>query len=123
MVPASQSGDLPPLRAEQLTWAALLVRWIEFAKAAVAFPDDRGGRRMRQSVPDVIMLQAVWFSLQNLDELDADQRALGLDRAEVLIDKHAAAIVARWKEELLPKALREIIDDARQTLDGGRKSP
>lgn len=105
-----------PLHAEKLTWAVLLARWVEFARSAVALPDDHEGRRMRDSVPDVIMLQAVWFSLAHLGELDADERALGLDRAEVLIEKHAGALQDRWRGADMPEGLQELIDDAWEAL-------
>ena len=102
--------------ADKLTWAALLGRWIEFARSAVALPDDDAGRAVRQCVPDIIMLQAVWFALGHLDELDRDERLLGLDRAEVLIDKHAAAIESRFASLTLPEQLRDLIADARRRL-------
>lgn len=104
-----------------VTWAALLGRWVEFARSAVALPTDQVGRKIRDSVPDVIMLQAVWFALQHLDELPPDERALGLDRAALLIDKHAGALESRWSDgEPMPEALRDIIHDARTQLDAMR---
>ncbi len=102
--------------ADKLTWAALLGRWIEFARSAVALPDDEAGRAVKQCVPDIIMLQAVWFALDHLDDLPHDERSLGLDRAEVLIDQHAAAITSQFAALDLPDQLRELIADARQRL-------
>lgn len=107
------SGGEPPLAVNQLTWAVLLGRWVQFARSAAALPDDRESQALRQSVPDVIMLQAVWFALQHLEELPADERALGLDRAKVLIDKHAAALETRWLGAAMPPPLGELIADAR----------
>ena len=78
MIADNNSSDR--LDTDKLTWAALLGRWMAFAKNAVALPDDDAGRRVRNSVVDLITLQAVWFALQNLDELDPDERALGIDR-------------------------------------------
>lgn len=100
----------------KLTWTVLLGRWVEFARAALALPDDDDGRLMRESVPDVIMLQAVWFALQQLDELDATQRAVGIDRGEVLIQRHRDSLHRRWGPDL-PDALRELIDDASHQLE------
>jgi hypothetical protein len=77
---------------ENLTWAALLGRWIDFARSAVALPDDTAGQAMRDCVPDIIMLQAVYFALKHLQDLDSQEKALGLDRAQVLITKHTNAI-------------------------------
>jgi hypothetical protein len=105
-----------PTSAGKLTWAALLGRWIEFARGAVALPDDDAGRAVRRCVADIIMLQAVWFALSHLDDLDCDERALGLDRAEILIDQHAAAIAHQFAGLPLPEQLRELIADARQRL-------
>jgi len=104
------------LHAHPATWAALLGGWIEFAKSSLALPDDDTGRAMRESVADIITLQAVWFALQHLDELDADQRALGIDRAEVLIVRHGQAIAERWAGETLPGELSVLIEDARSAL-------
>jgi hypothetical protein len=101
---------------ERVTWAVLLGHWIDFARSALALPDDAEGRRLRDSVPDIIMLQAVWFALQHLDELDVPERALGIDRAEVLIERHRAALEARWQCQGLPGLVHELVDDALRQL-------
>ena len=72
----------------KLTWAALLARWVNFARSAVALPDDAQGRAWKSAVPDIIALQAVTMALGELDQLPTEERALGLDRAQVLIDRH-----------------------------------
>jgi len=108
------------LHPDHLTWAVLLGRWVQFARSAVALPDDAAGRRLRDSVGDIIQLQAVWFALQHVDELPADERALGLDKAEVLIDKHAAALRERFGEEALPAMIEELISDAHRALAAKR---
>ena len=105
----------PPLPVDRLTWAVLLGRWVEFARSAVALPNDEEGRRLRDSVGDVIVLQAVWFALQGLGELEASERALGLDRAAVLIEKHRVALTQRWGGEL-PAAMGELLADAVEAL-------
>ncbi len=105
-----------PLEPDKLTWAALLAQWMDFAQQALGLPQDDAGQRLRESVPDIVMLQAVWFALHHLDELPHDQRALGLDRAEVLIDKHTAAIHHRWTNATMPEELHKLIDDARRQL-------
>ncbi|MEM1027878.1 MAG: hypothetical protein AAGJ38_07320 [Planctomycetota bacterium] len=112
--------EFEPLHPERLTWAVLLGRWVAFAKSAVALPDDAAGRRLRDAVPDLINLQAVWFALGHLDELEADQRALGLDKAEVLIDKHAHALARAWADEGLPAEIVELIQDAKTALQKQR---
>jgi len=101
---------------ERVTWAVLLGGWIEFAKSSLALPDDDAGRAMRDSVADIIALQAVWFALQHLDELEPDEKGLGIDRAEVLIARHGGAIESRWQGEAMPGELSGLIEDARQAL-------
>ena len=113
--------DAPePLHPQRLSWAVLLARWVEFARSALALPQDEAGQRVRDAVPDIIMLQAVWFALAELDELEAGERALGLDRAAVLIERHAAALRRRWGNEPLPEQLAELIDDAEAALAAAR---
>ena len=83
--PDPSEDDYDP---QALTWAAMLGRWVDFARSSVALPDDAEGRKLKASVPDLIQLQAVWFALQHLDDLPPDERALGRDRAGVLITRH-----------------------------------
>ncbi|MCC6581655.1 MAG: hypothetical protein IT440_14580 [Phycisphaeraceae bacterium] len=116
MIAPSDSEANTGLNVRELTWTALLGRWVEFARAAMALPDDDAGRRLRESVADIIMLQAVWFALRDLGQLDAAQKAVGLDRAEVLIDRHAGLLQQRWGNEPLPRLLTELIDDAHSAL-------
>jgi hypothetical protein len=108
--------DPAPLESEKLTWAALLGRWVDFARTAVALPADADGLRMRASVPDLIMLQAVWFSLGQLEELDEDERGLGIDRAALLIEQHASALRARWCGGTLPPPITTLLNDAKERL-------
>lgn len=110
---SDESAQSEPLYPERLTWAVLLGRWIEFARSAVALPPTEAGKRLRDSVADLIMLQAVWFALQHLEQLDDDERALGLDRAALLIEKHVNAVEHRYGDEPLPQQLSELIADAR----------
>ena len=123
----STQPDPGPLRPRQLTWAALLGRWVEFARSALALPDNTVGTAMRESVSDIIMLQAVWFALKDMDALADGERSLGLDRAEILIDKHAAALDQRWTgagQTPIPTQLVDLIDDARsQFASAAKKRP
>jgi hypothetical protein len=105
--------DLSP---RELTWAALLSRWVEFAQAAVALPDDAEGEAWRASVPAIINLQAVTFALGEVAELPADERALGLDRAAILIRRGATDLNGAWRGEPMPERVRELIEDARAAL-------
>lgn len=108
----------PPfsLDVDRLTWAVLLGRWIDFARSALALPDDADGRRLRDAVPDMIGLQAVWFALQHLEELEPAERAIGLDRAAVLIERHTSSLQTMWDRQPLPPALTELIADATTAL-------
>ena len=102
--------------APKLTWAVLLGRWVDFARSSLALKDDAAGRRLRQSMSDIIMLQAVWFAVQNLDELDDQQRAVGVDRAQVLFDKHARALQDRFDNDM-PDQVRTLIEDAARQIE------
>ena len=104
-------SDVEPLEPDRLTWAVLLARWTEFAGSAVALPEDGEPGRVRQSVTDIITLQAVWFALGQMDELSPAERAIGLDRSGVLIDRHRCAIQARFGENPLPEDLNSLLDD------------
>jgi hypothetical protein len=143
-------GNMPqkePFSASKITWAALLAHWVQFARGALALPSDEQADRIGKSVPDIIMLQAVWFALDDLEGLAGSERALALDRAEILIDKHSQAIIDRWPPKqltppanltgiptedpastpaqdnahTLPPALEELIGDARDRLESTLK--
>ena len=103
----------------KLTWAALLARWVNFARSAVAMPDDTQGRAWKSAVPDIIALQAVTMALGELDQLPTEERALGLDRAQVLIDRHGRNLRSLFPNELHPM-LAEMIDEADAALSRGR---
>lgn len=100
-----------------MTWAALLGKWAEFARSAVALPDEGDAGRLKQAVPDIIALQSITHALAEIDELVPDERALGLDRAAIGIREHAAAINTIYTGEPMPESLLELIDDARIALD------
>lgn len=98
-----------------MTWAGLLARWVELAKGAVALPGTKAGQQLRASVPDIIMLEAVAHALKELGRLDEGERALGVDRAGVLIEKHEGALRGRFRGQL-PGQLEELIVEARRAL-------
>jgi hypothetical protein len=103
------------LDAQKLTWAALLGRWVEFAQSAVALPDDAQGRRWKRAVPAIIGLQAVAMALQEAPELPADERALGIDRARLLIERHTRELHEIFEptgDQPLHPMLVELITDA-----------
>lgn len=101
-----------------MTWAALLGKWTEFAQSAVALPREDEGGRLREAVASIIALQAVTHALGELADLEADERALGLDRAEMQIRKHAGEVNRIWRGEEMPRAIVELVEDAFAALDG-----
>ena len=105
------------LSPESLTWTALLAKWVDFARSAVALPDDADGLRWRQSVPAVINLQAVTFALADLERIAVADRALARDRGRVLVAEQVAAIDAIWTTPDRPRALGEMIADARAAAE------
>lgn len=105
--PANQPHD-------PLTWAYLLARWTDFARASVSFPDQGLGGRWKAVVPDIIALQAITHALAEAANLPPDEHALALNRAELGITTHAANINNAWQNETLPESLSELILDAVQ---------
>ena len=109
------------LDVKQLTWAALIGRWVEFAQAAVGLADDGDGAAWKQIVPAVIGLQAVTMALGDLDELSDDQRALGMDRASILIDRHSMEIEMAFPDRRDQPGLQDVMVKARHALRDARK--
>ncbi|MBN4082684.1 hypothetical protein JYS44_00450 [Phycisphaeraceae bacterium AH-315-B13] len=99
-----------------MTWAALLGKWTEFAQSALALPDDDEGGRLKEAVPAIITLQAVTHACAELGQLEPDERALGADKAEMLLHKNAAELNRIWSGEVMPDAIIEIVEDARLAL-------
>lgn len=120
--PTSKPHTPEPWRPDRLTWAVLLGRWTDFARSAVALPADTAGRRLRDSVADLIGLQAVWFALSHVSDLDAAERAVGLLRAGVLINRHESALRRRFTPDPLPEQAEELIADARAALSAASEA-
>jgi len=106
----------PPLRADALTWTALLGRWMDFARASLALPADAGGDAWRASVGAVITLQAVTFALGEIGELPPGERAWARDKAEVIVARSVREIETAWRGTAIPSTLVEIVADARSAL-------
>jgi hypothetical protein len=103
------------LHPRKLTWAALLGHWVEFARSAVALPDDAEGRAWRKSIPAIIGLQAVTMALAEADDLEPEQRAVGVDRSRVLIERHTRELHEAFDIDAgndLHPMLVELITDA-----------
>lgn len=91
---------------------ALLSKWLEFAQASLALPENAEGDRWRRSVPAIINLQAVTFALDELDTLPAVHRPYARDKAETLIDEHAAALEGIWESSEMPEMVVEALHAA-----------
>lgn len=122
-------SDPSPLRPEVLTWTALLGRWIEFAQASVALPDDdRDAANWKASVAPIINLQAVTFALGDLEHLPESEHALARDKAAILIERSESELLAIWNSEeneaitatfgeVLPEQIDELLEDALLALE------
>lgn len=104
-----------------MTWAMLLAKWVEFAGAAAALPGVGSGARWRRAVAPIITLQAVTHAMAELHELDSEERAVGLDRAEIMLRERERELKCIWSVEPLPPPLHELIGDARAAIDAARK--
>lgn len=105
-----------------MTWAALLGKWMEFAQSALALPKEDEGGRLREAVPSIIALQAVTHACAEMQALEDDELALGLDRAEMLIRQHAGELNRIWRGEEMPEGIIELVEDALlalQAVTGG----
>jgi hypothetical protein len=102
-----------------LTWAALLASWTDFAKAAVALPKSPEGDRWRETVPAIIELQAATCALADLHRLPARDRYAALDTAEALITRRASQLNHLWSEEP-PETVVELILDAHSATSAAR---
>lgn len=107
-----------------LTWTALLAHFTAIAQRALALPRTPEGDRLRDAVPHIIALQAITHALDNCDTLPPDERALGLDRADIAFRDHSTALHRLYDSEgsdsPLPEVLRQSIFDARHALDAAR---
>ncbi len=108
---------------KDLTWPMLLAHWTGVAKASLAFPKNAEGDRWRSAVAPIINLQAVTFALADLGKLSLPgERALALDKAELLIRGATGTLHGLWKAEPLPAELVTMMHDAGVALRAARSS-
>ncbi len=98
-----------------LDWAALLARWMDFARAAVALPSDAQGDRWRASISPIITLQAVTLALGEVPTLPRDEQAVAIDRATLLIERETEALAKVWEGDL-PSEVGLLLRDAAEAL-------
>ncbi|MEM9560262.1 MAG: hypothetical protein AAF995_08135 [Planctomycetota bacterium] len=118
--PHKAPGDVPAGAEAASTWAALLGAWTDYARAAVALPEEGEGGRFREAVAPIITLHAIAHALGDSARLPADERAAGVDRAAVQIRESAATLHAIWSGEPLPEDVAEVIADAEESLEDAR---
>ncbi|MBC7835698.1 MAG: hypothetical protein H7Y88_11450 [Phycisphaerales bacterium] len=106
------------------TWPALLAHWTEFARSSVALPKNAEGDRWRSAAAPIIGLQAVTFALGDLAKLEdgGNERPVAIDKASILIRKHATELHELWRGEPLHAELAKLIEDARGALRIAKES-
>jgi len=112
-VPADHDSN--PDRA--LTWAALLGRCTELARASAALPTEGEPGRWRDAVPAIVTLHAVTHALGELDELDDADRPVAIDQAEILCRDASAKLHELWRGEPLPESLSDLMGDSRVAFE------
>lgn len=114
---SNTESDIP----KRLDWAVLLAKWTEFARAAVALPREGVGAQWRRSITPIITLQAVTLALGELEQIAESERAVALDRAELLINRSAHELEEIWGADS-PEEVGRLIDDAGRALaDAGAR--
>ncbi|MBG81422.1 MAG: hypothetical protein CMJ39_12040 [Phycisphaerae bacterium] len=103
------------LQPGNLSWAALLGKWMDFAKASTVLPDTVEGHQWRASVAPMITLQGITFAMAELEQVEASQRLLGWDRGELLVDQASIELDECWGPDL-PSSVLETIQSAESAL-------
>lgn len=112
----------PQSSERALTWAMLLAKWTEFARAARALPDEGEDGRLKRAVPAIITLHAIACALREVDLLAPADRAAALDVGEVQVRGAVAQLHEHWRGEELHPRVAELIDDARGALRDARNA-
>lgn len=91
--------------------------WVAMAQSVVNFPEQGEGAAWRASVPPLVTLQALAWSLNELhDRIDAADRAVAIDKAAVMIGDAVAALHRAWAEEAMPEGPHAAVAAARTAL-------
>ncbi|MAC18143.1 MAG: hypothetical protein CMJ23_00400 [Phycisphaerae bacterium] len=114
-----ESGDGLPTGL--ITWTTLLSHWTSLVKASeglvMASPDDPDAHRWRDSITEIVTLQAVTFALGDLEAMAEPDRALARDRADLAVTESAAGLDREWRGVEMPPMLLEIAADARRAVE------
>ncbi|MEM9084125.1 MAG: hypothetical protein AAGB34_11060 [Planctomycetota bacterium] len=106
------------LQGDLRAWEGLLAHCVGIAKAAAAIPDSHEHAQAWQgSIEAIITLHSVTMALDQLGGLAAEERAVGMDRAGILIGEGARALSAAWGGQAMPEGLLELMSDARQSVE------
>ncbi len=113
----AQSRSMPEaFQPEVVSWTALLGRWMDFARASRALPKTPEGDQWRDSVTPMITLQAITFSLSEMESVRPAERLLGWDRADLLYEESMEALDEAWGPRM-PADIVDTIEQAEQALE------
>ncbi len=119
--------------ADAFTWATLLARWMDLARAAVALErlgesgvgpgqmDQLGGsegRGWRQGMPALITFEALAHAMGQLEMLPADERSFALDQAVVLLESRRSDLEDAF--EIMPDAIAQSESNAVRAIEQAR---
>jgi len=97
-------------------WMVLLAQATQMAVASQGWPEGSDGDRLRESVPDLVQLQAVRIAMEQLDRIPADRRAYARDHAEWLVRLASKRLDERWRGEPMPEAMLDAMKTARDSI-------
>ncbi|RPG19245.1 MAG: hypothetical protein CBB69_005525 [Phycisphaera sp. TMED9] len=109
------------LPTDLVTWTTLLGHWTDLVKAGEglrrAAESNADASRWRDSIPEVIRLQAITFALGDLDRLEVPDRGLARDRAGLGIEAAHEVLERIWTGQPFPESLAEIARDAADAIN------
>lgn len=102
------------------TWAALLARWLDLARAARALDGGlEDGPWQRASAP-LITCQALTLALRDVPTLPVAERTLALDQATLLLRTTVADLDEAFDDQ--PPAVSEAVHSAESALTGAHRA-
>jgi hypothetical protein len=103
-----------PVQIESIGWLALVARWVEIARASRAIPASDA--RLRDSIPELITIEATTAALGELGQLPAIERPHARVVAEVTIRRAARTLDQLWRGEEWPAEFLEACEVAERAL-------